>query len=277
MSAGLALLLLTVLFFYWQQRRAFQRLAHTQESALRKDGSECDVGVSLSRMVTDEGQFFAIALRDITERKRTEKFVAFRARTLELLASRTPLTSQLEALVRGIEQIDPSMLCSVLLLSTDGQRLGRGIAPMAMYRTKDGRRNAVAQKQFVLHYQAQVEGAGQVTGAEVLLRWHHPARGMVSPADFIPLAEETGVILALGQWVLETFCLQLESWGRVPGMAHLTLAVNVSALQFAQSEFVEQVMAVVQRSGANPQRLKLELTERLLIGNVAEIIKKWRR
>jgi EAL domain-containing protein (putative c-di-GMP-specific phosphodiesterase class I) len=170
---------------------------------------------------------------------------------------------------------------------------------MAMYRAKDDGRNAVRffdpsmetavinrvamekdlrlaveGRQFVLHYQTQVEGAGRVTGAEVLLRWHHPARGMVSPADFIPLAEETGVILALGQWVLETACLQLESWSRVPCMEHLTLAVNVSALQFAQTDFVEQMMAVVQRSGANPQRLKLELTESLLVGNVAEIIEK---
>jgi EAL domain-containing protein (putative c-di-GMP-specific phosphodiesterase class I) len=170
---------------------------------------------------------------------------------------------------------------------------------MAMYRAKDAGRNAVRffdpsmetavvkrmtmqndlrlameGKQFVLHYQSQVEGAGRVTGAEVLLRWHHPARGMVSPADFIPLAEESGLILALGQWVLVTVCLQLERWGRVPGMEHLTLAVNVSALQFAQSDFVAQVMAVVQRTGANPLRLKLELTESLLVGNVAEIIEK---
>jgi diguanylate cyclase (GGDEF)-like protein/PAS domain S-box-containing protein len=172
-------------------------------------------------------------------------------------------------------------------------------ADMAMYRAKDAGRNAVrffdpsmetavvkrvamekdlrlavADKQFVLHYQAQVEGAGDVTGAEVLVRWHHPQQGMVSPADFIPLAEETGVILALGHWVLETACSQLKKWARMPSMKHLTLAVNVSALQFAQSDFVEQVMAVVQRSGANPQRLKLELTESLLVGNVGEIIEK---
>jgi diguanylate cyclase (GGDEF)-like protein/PAS domain S-box-containing protein len=172
-------------------------------------------------------------------------------------------------------------------------------ADMAMYRAKDAGRNAlcffdhsmetavvkrvamekdlrlaVEGKQFVLHYQAQVEGAGGVTGAEVLVRWHHPQQGMVSPADFIPLAEETGVILALGHWVLETACSQLKKWARMPSMKHLTLAVNVSALQFAQCDFVEQVMAVVQRSGANPQRLKLELTESLLIGNVAEIIEK---
>jgi diguanylate cyclase (GGDEF)-like protein/PAS domain S-box-containing protein len=172
-------------------------------------------------------------------------------------------------------------------------------ADMAMYRAKDAGRNAVrffdpsmetavvkrvamekdlrlavAGKQLVLHYQAQVEGAGDVTGAEVLVRWHHPQQGTVSPADFIPLAEETGVILALGHWVLETACSQLQKWARVPGMEHLTLAVNVSALQFAQDNFVQQVMAVVQRTGANAQRLKLELTESLLVGNVTDIIEK---
>ena len=137
-------------------------------------------------------------------------------------------------------------------------------------------RNGLAQQEFVLHYQAQVEGAGGVSGAEALVRWHHPQRGMVSPAEFIPLAEESGVILALGHWVLETACNQLEKWARVPSMAHLSLAVNVSAVQFAQSNFVEQVMAVVQRAGANPQRLKLELTEGLLVANVDDTIGKMR-
>lgn len=135
-------------------------------------------------------------------------------------------------------------------------------------------RRAVEARQFVLHYQAQVVRPGGVSGAEVLVRWCHPQRGLVSPAEFIPLAEETGVILALGHWVLETACSQLASWGCTPAMAHLTLAVNVSAAQFAQADFVQQVMAVVQRTGANPQRLKLELTESLLVGNVADIIEK---
>jgi len=126
----------------------------------------------------------------------------------------------------------------------------------------------------VLHYQAQVTGLGRVTGAEVLVRWLHPERGMVAPADFIPLAEETGVILALGQWVLETACMQLALWEKMPDMAHLTLAVNVSAHQFGQSGFVDKVLTTLQRSGANPMRLKLELTESLLVGSVQDIVEK---
>jgi predicted signal transduction protein with EAL and GGDEF domain len=135
-------------------------------------------------------------------------------------------------------------------------------------------RNAMQSNQFSLHYQAQVMDDGQITGAEVLLRWHHPQRGQMPPADFISLSEETGLILPLGHWVLTTACAQLTQWASQPAMAHLTVAVNVSALQFAQVEFVEQVLAVLHSSGANPHRLKLELTESLLIGNVQDTIGK---
>ncbi|MBI5922967.1 MAG: EAL domain-containing protein [Betaproteobacteria bacterium] len=134
-------------------------------------------------------------------------------------------------------------------------------------------RQAIEQKQFLLHYQAQVAG-GRLSGAEVLVRWQHPQRGVVSPANFIPLAEETGLILALGRWVLETACRQLAVWTRQPEMAELTVAVNVSAHQFRQPDFVDQVLAVLNSTGANPQRLKLELTESLLVHNVEDIIEK---
>ena len=135
-------------------------------------------------------------------------------------------------------------------------------------------REAVQEGQFLLHYQAQVVGEGRLTGAEVLVRWQHPLRGMVSPAEFIPLAEETGLILPLGHWVLETACAQLAAWASRPEMAHLTVAVNVSAHQFSQNDFVDQVLAVLNKTGANPQRLKLELTESLLVGNVQNTIEK---
>ncbi|MFA7281354.1 MAG: EAL domain-containing protein [Sterolibacterium sp.] len=133
---------------------------------------------------------------------------------------------------------------------------------------------AVWKNQFLLYYQAQVIGEGVLTGAEALLRWRHPERGMVSPADFIPLAEETGLILPLGHWVLQTACQQLAIWARQPEMAHLTVAVNVSARQFSLSNFVEEVLAIIEHNGANPQRLKLELTEGLLVDDVEDIISK---
>jgi EAL domain-containing protein (putative c-di-GMP-specific phosphodiesterase class I) len=134
-------------------------------------------------------------------------------------------------------------------------------------------REAIEQKQFLLHYQAQMAG-GRVTGSEVLVRWLHPQHGVVSPAEFIPLAEETGLILPIGYWVLETACTQLAVWAARPEMAHLTVAVNVSAHQFRQPDFVAQVLAVLENTSANPRRLKLELTESLLVANVEEIIEK---
>ena len=135
-------------------------------------------------------------------------------------------------------------------------------------------RRALLEKQFLLYYQAQVDSSDRVIGAEVLLRWQHPLRGLVSPIEFIPLAEETGLILPLGQWVLEAACGQLAVWAEQPGTQDLTLAVNVSARQFRQSNFVEQVLSTVNQFGAKPHKLKLELTESMLVDNVDDIIEK---
>ncbi|NJM12318.1 MAG: EAL domain-containing protein [Synechococcaceae cyanobacterium SM1_2_3] len=135
-------------------------------------------------------------------------------------------------------------------------------------------REGLQQSHFLLHYQPQVDAANRLTGAEALIRWRHPQRGMVSPADFIPLAEDTGLILPLGHWVLETACHQLVQWAGLANMAHLTLAVNVSARQFRHPNFVEQVLAVLDRTGADPGKLKLELTESLLLDDVADAIAK---
>ncbi len=135
-------------------------------------------------------------------------------------------------------------------------------------------RQGLQDHQFLLYYQAQVDDAGRVTGAEVLVRWRHPRRGLVPPAEFIPAAEDTGMILPLGHWVLETACRQQAIWASRPEMAHLVLAVNVSAHQFRQPDFVAQVLQVLDRSGANAHRLKLELTESLLLDDVEDIIAK---
>jgi diguanylate cyclase (GGDEF)-like protein/PAS domain S-box-containing protein len=133
-------------------------------------------------------------------------------------------------------------------------------------------REALRQQQFLLHYQPQIMGEHQLIGAEALLRWQHPERGMVAPADFIPLAEETGLILPLGQWVLLTACRQLAAWAGHGATAALSIAVNVSARQLHQSDFVAQVLAVLQETGANPALLKLELTESLLVSNIEATI-----
>ena len=136
-------------------------------------------------------------------------------------------------------------------------------------------RHAVClQEQFVLYYQPQVDSSGRTVGAEALVRWQHPERGMVSPAEFIPLAEETGLILPLGHWVMATACQQLADWATQPEMAHLTVAVNVSARQFRLPSFVEEVLALVEHFGTDTEKLKLEITESMLLDNVEDIIAK---
>jgi EAL domain-containing protein (putative c-di-GMP-specific phosphodiesterase class I) len=126
--------------------------------------------------------------------------------------------------------------------------------------------------EFTLHYQPQVDAGGIPTGAEALVRWRHPRRGLVSPAEFIPLAEETGLILELDRWVLQAACIQLAAWARSHATAHLTLAVNMSACQFRHPDFAGYVLAVLERTGADPRRLKLEVTEGSLIDDVEETI-----
>ena len=135
-------------------------------------------------------------------------------------------------------------------------------------------RNGLMRGEFLLHYQIQVDRHGSPYGAEALIRWNHPVRGMVSPAQFIPLAEETGFILALGKWVLEVGCIQLHHWALDPRFAKLSLALNVSALQIANDDFVASVEGALQASGADPQRLKLELTESLLAKDIEGTILK---
>ncbi len=137
-----------------------------------------------------------------------------------------------------------------------------------------GLRIALEQDQFVLHYQVQVDEHGERVGVEALVRWIHPERGMISPARFIPIAEDNGLILPLGNWVLETACRQLARWARDPQLAHLSLAVNVSANQLSQDDFVERVKATLEKTGAPAHRLKLELTESALIHDIETIICK---
>ena len=135
-------------------------------------------------------------------------------------------------------------------------------------------RKALPGNQFLLYYQPQIGADGRIYGAEALLRWTHPERGLVSPADFIPVAEQTGLILPLGHWVLGTACAQLVMWAERADSSARTLAVNVSAQQFRQADYVVQVLSVLERSGANPSRLKLELTESMLVNDMDDIIAK---
>lgn len=170
-------------------------------------------------------------------------------------------------------------------------------ADMAMYKAKNAGRNtlrffdpamqvaldersaleadlrlALELGQLHLYYQPQVDETRRLVGAEALLRWQHPQRGLVLPGDFIPLAEETGLILPIGQWVLEIACAQIKTWSTAPATRDLQLAVNVSTRQFRQADFVERIEELLTRTGIDPTRLKIELTESLVIDNVADTI-----
>jgi len=172
-------------------------------------------------------------------------------------------------------------------------------ADLAMYKSKDSGRNvcrffdarmeekvqeratlekelreALVANQFQLHYQPHIGPDGELTGAEALVRWKHPRRGLVPPNEFIPIAEETGLIVPLGRWVLETACKQLAQWSSRPQTAMLRLAVNVSAREFQQPDFVEKVVSILQDTAVDPSRLTLELTESLLVHNVDDVIGK---
>lgn len=135
-------------------------------------------------------------------------------------------------------------------------------------------RLALERNELVLHYQPQVSGRGIGYGAEALIRWEHPERGMISPVKFIPLAEETGLIVPIGTWVLETACKVLRQWQSKEQTKHLILSVNVSAIQFRHPEFLSTVSGVLSKSGVDPRGLKLELTESLMIYDIDSVLEK---
>ncbi|MEW6120356.1 MAG: EAL domain-containing protein [Pseudomonadota bacterium] len=172
-------------------------------------------------------------------------------------------------------------------------------ADVALYQAKDAGRNAIRffspamqaaidtrasleaalrrgldKGEFLLHYQPQVDQSGRLIGAEALLRWQPSGQAVVSPAQFIPLAEESGLIVAIGQWVLHTACAQLKDWANDPRTHGLQLAVNVSARQFHQPDFVAQVRRSLLASGADPTRLKLELTENVVLDNIESVVER---
>ncbi len=173
-------------------------------------------------------------------------------------------------------------------------------ADVAMYQAKDNGRNTIrffdprmqalletrasiefdlrgaqeSEKELMPYYQVQINNQGKAVGAELLLRWKHATKGMISPVDFIPVAEQTGLIINIGKQVIKQACEQLKRWHTQPRFAHLTIAVNVSPIQFNQENFVTDVINIVSKSNINPRLLKLELTESSLLKNVEQSIKK---
>jgi len=249
-------------------------------------------GDTVARLGSDE---FVVMLEDLSENEMdaATQVEAVGEKMLDTLGQKYPLDS-------GVHHSTTSIgvtLFGGALPEDSGEPLKR--AELAMFQAKAAGRNtlrffdarmqaevsahaaleadlreAVVKQQFLLHYQAQVVGGGRITGVEVLVRWQHPERGLVPPAEFIPLAEASGLILPIGQWVLEAACAQLVEWASQPALAHLTIAVNVSARQFGQADFVDTVLTTLTRTRAKPKRLKLELTESMLVDDVEGIIAK---
>jgi diguanylate cyclase (GGDEF)-like protein len=135
-------------------------------------------------------------------------------------------------------------------------------------------RASVRRNQLELYYQMQVDDSARIIGAEALIRWNHPQRGMVSPAAFIPLAEEMGMILPIGDWVIEQACMMLRRWEMDAAMRHLVLSINVSPRQLGQTWFVDKVKDTLESYGIRPSRLKLELTESFILDDVEDAILK---
>ena len=187
-------------------------------------------------------------------------------------------------LFRGNETDIPTLLKQADMAMYKSKAAGRNTlcffdpelenAVMQRVRMEHDLRLALSEKQFVPHYQAQVDDEGFLSGVELLIRWEHPLRGMVSPAEFIPVAEETRLIVPLGLWILEQACMQLAAWALKPYLAHLTLAVNVSAHEFLHPDFLTRLFAILKHTQANPTQLKLELTESLLISRTEDVIAK---
>jgi diguanylate cyclase (GGDEF)-like protein/PAS domain S-box-containing protein len=228
------------------------------------------------------------------------------ANQAEMIAEKVRLALSTPYVLEGVEQLHRSTASigmTLFLGLKDSTDVLLKQADVALYQAKDAGRNklrffnpamqaaidtrtamenalrqALSKNEFQLYYQPQVDEFGRVVGAEALLRWLRPGTGpnsgMVSPANFIPLAEETGLILPIGEWVLHTACAQLMAWADHANTRHLQLAINVSARQFHQIDFVHQISACLARSGINPSRLKLELTESVVLDNVEDVIRR---
>ncbi len=190
-------------------------------------------------------------------------------------------------LFRGHDDSIDELLKRSDMAMYEAKRAGRGVArffdPLMQAsferraKVETDIRKAVELHQLILYYQVRVGPGGQALGAEALLRWAHPERGLVLPGEFIPICEETGLILPIGEWVLESACAQLQAWESRRDTRGLKISVNISANQFRQDNFVHQVMRIIEKTGIDPTRLELELTESMFLENIEQSIAKMRR
>ncbi|MDP2833214.1 MAG: EAL domain-containing protein [Pseudomonadota bacterium] len=268
-------------------------VAQRLQSGVREGDTISRLGDTISRLGGDE---YVVVLEDLSleaveaaaqARAVGEKVRAALARPYDLDGREFHCTASVGiTLFRGHEATLDALLKQADLALYQAKGAGRNCLCFfdpAMQSTLDeysaleaDLRLAVQRGQLQLYYQPQLDSARRVIGAEALLRWRHPQRGPIAPDVFIPLAEESGLILPIGRWVLETACAQIKAWSAHAATHDLRLAVNVSARQFRHADFVAEVKEVLAASGADPSRLKIELTESLVIDNVAETIARMR-
>ncbi|MFZ5524071.1 MAG: sensor domain-containing protein [Pseudomonadota bacterium] len=246
-------------------------------------------GDTVARLGGDE---FVVMLESLSEQALVaaaktqeigEKILATLNKTYQLGPYESHSTASIGVtLFKGHEQGVDELLKQADIAMYQAKRAGRNTlrffdpamqASLAVRAALEGElRKALEKQQFHLYYQIQVDSLRRPLGAEALIRWIHPERGLVSPMQFIPLAEETGLILSIGEWVLETSCAQIKAWQKDALTRDLVLSVNVSARQFRQADFAAQVSDIVQRHAIPPSLLKLELTESLLQEDIEDII-----
>jgi diguanylate cyclase (GGDEF)-like protein/PAS domain S-box-containing protein len=261
-----------------------------QQVAIRLQASVCECG-SVARLGGDE---FVVLLEVLSMREHeaaaqtnviADKILVALGQPYNLLGHTYHSTPSMGLLVfMGVRETMDELFKKADLAMYQAKAAGRNTsrfcdpamhaAAAAHAELEKDMHRGLTQREFLLHYQIQVNSLGMPVGAEALVRWNHATRGLLSPACFISLAEETGMILLLGQWVLETACAQLVTWASDPKTAPWTMAVNVSALQFSQADYVATVLDALHKTGANPRLLKLELTETMLVDDVESIILK---
>ncbi|MBD9355249.1 putative bifunctional diguanylate cyclase/phosphodiesterase [Methylomonas albis] len=222
----------------------------------------------------------AIQAEMIAQKVQETLLVPFQLDSRGLLATFSIGISLFRAHGENIESLLKNAETSVYQAKTAGRNTIRFFDPsiqadiMERLELETDLLNAIDRDELELYYQVQVNDQTQATGAEALLRWHHPNRGMISPAIFIPLAEETGYIVKLGDWVLRSACRQLQTWQRDPTLSRLQLAVNVSAIQFQQADFTQKVCGLLSGHDGISCMLKIELTESVLLDHAEDSIQK---
>jgi diguanylate cyclase (GGDEF)-like protein/PAS domain S-box-containing protein len=258
-----------------------QQVAQRLESCMRE-------GDTVARLGGDE---FVVILEELSQQPTEaaaqtksigEKILATLSRPYQLAKYEYQSTASVGATLFKSQQAIDELLKQADIALYQAKKAGRNalrffdtqmqISITARSSLESKLRKALEKQHFQLHYQIQVDSSARPVGAEALIRWISPEYGEIPPAQFIPLAEEIGLILPIGAWVLDTACKQLKAWQHDPLTRDLVLAINISAKQFQQTDFVAQVQATLQNHNINPERLNLELTESVMLENIDDTI-----